>query len=981
MNASKLAIRAALISAVSVQGLTGFAAAAQTAGGESGVEDIIVTAQRQAQSLQDVPIAVSAFSSEALQEKQINNAAQLQLSLPNVTFAKTNFTGSSFTIRGIGDLCVGVTCDAATGIHMNDLPLSASRISEVEYFDMERIEVLRGPQGTLFGRNATSGVVNFVTAKPRLGEFGASGEATYGNYNEIRLQGMVNVPLGDRVAARIAGFYLNRDGMTENLYDDSRIDGRDMYALRGSLLFEPGDDTSISLMGYYFREKDDRLRIQKQMCQRDPTGVLGCLPGSRQFGTTNGNSTIASILSSRELLRINGGAGLGAALSALGLGSLYGPDVFANVTPLTDPRQVSTDYTPRYFAEEIILQGKIEHDFGAVRAKLSGQWQSSKVDSSQDYNLSVQNGAGFATGLGTLAAYASGAFGPALQQFANVQKILSNGNYCTSLAEPTGTGAYAGHSLCSATPQDFDRSNQDQTAWTVEGIVSSQFDGPFNFLVGAIYNNVTLTENSYYVNSFGLDYASGVLGVATAIGQQAAGNTAFPATFMATPMYRNNSDHFTLKSWGLFGEAYYEINDTLKLTVGLRYNDDRKFIRARNTLLSFPAPFGVADAFDSPFVGNFDADPGLPGTQLWQERSVHFSEFTGRAVVDWNITDDNMVYASYSRGYKSGGINPPLAPVFEVSDSFAPEFVDAFEIGSKNRFMDGTLQLNLTGFYYKYKGLQLSRIVARTSVNDNVNANIYGVEAEAIARPIPPLAMNISFSWLNAKVSQDKYLANSRDPSGGRGDAVIIKDITNGSNCAVVPKVTGSNAAATHVTVVNSVISGENPGLLRGPAAFPSDSGLAPGTLGAYSICAQLANAAFPTAAAVDVLSAGVEVNINGNKLPQAPDFKVSTGVQWTQEFASGMTLVPRFDLNFVGQSYGNIFNGNANRIPSYVVMNAQVQLNAADGRWFVRGYIQNIADNNAVNGLYVTDASSGLFTNIFTLEPRRFGATLGFNF
>ena len=124
---------------------------------------IVVTAQRQAQSLQEVPIAVSAFTAETLEAQQIENASDLQLTLPNVSFTKSNFTGSSFTIRGIGDLCVGVSCDSATAIHTNGSPLFATRLFETEYFDLERVEVLRGPQGTLFGRNATSGVVNIIS--------------------------------------------------------------------------------------------------------------------------------------------------------------------------------------------------------------------------------------------------------------------------------------------------------------------------------------------------------------------------------------------------------------------------------------------------------------------------------------------------------------------------------------------------------------------------------------------------------------------------------------------------------------------------------------------------------------------------------------------------------------------------------------------------------------------------------------------------
>ena len=220
---------------------------------------IIVTAQRQAQSLQEVPVAVSAFDGEALAAQQIENSSDLQLTLPNVTFTKSNFTASSFTIRGIGDLCSGVSCDSATAIHLNSAPLFGTRLFETEFFDLERVEVLRGPQGTLFGRNATSGVVNLVTAKPQLGDFNASAEFEYGNFESIEAKAMINVPIGDTLAFRAAGLYVNRDGYTRNLFDGSRIDDRDIYAIRGSLRWEPGLDTTIDLMGYYFREDDSRM--------------------------------------------------------------------------------------------------------------------------------------------------------------------------------------------------------------------------------------------------------------------------------------------------------------------------------------------------------------------------------------------------------------------------------------------------------------------------------------------------------------------------------------------------------------------------------------------------------------------------------------------------------------------------------------------------------------------------------------------------
>jgi outer membrane receptor protein involved in Fe transport len=195
----------------------------------NGIQEIIVTAQRQSQRLQDVPIAVSAFSAQALERQQIRTTSDLQLSLPNVTFTKTNFTSSSFTIRGIGDLCVGESCDSATAIHLNDAPLFQTRLFEGEFYDLAQIEVLRGPQGTLFGRNATSGVVDFHTAPPVIGKTEMSADVEYGNYNAVKFKGMINVPIGENLAVRAAGYYLRRDGYTTNLYDGSKIDGRDMY--------------------------------------------------------------------------------------------------------------------------------------------------------------------------------------------------------------------------------------------------------------------------------------------------------------------------------------------------------------------------------------------------------------------------------------------------------------------------------------------------------------------------------------------------------------------------------------------------------------------------------------------------------------------------------------------------------------------------------------------------------------------------------
>lgn len=988
---------------------------AQDTAGTSGSDtEIVVTAQRTSERLQDVPIAVSAFSTEALERQQIKNTSDLQLSLPNVSFTKTNFTSASFTIRGIGDLCVGTTCDSATAIHINDAPLFGTRLFEGEFYDLAQIEVLRGPQGTLFGRNATSGVVNFKTARPSLTGFAANAEAEYGNYNGTKLKGMINVPLTDTLAVRVAGFYLNRDGYTKNIFNNTKIDDRDMYGIRGSLRFEPSSGTTIDLMGQYFREKDSRMRIQKQLCQRDPTGVLGCLNGSRDFALTNGNASFVGVLTSSQFLATQGIPG------AFALGSLYGagstPAVpipgndaynWAGANNPADYRTVNTDFTPQYYTRETILQGSIDQELGGgLSIKVSGNFQNVGVDSQQDYNLSVQNRALYTPALTALAGTAVVGVGlpGSNAYFAPFAAALipggPGGPLCTSLPEETGTGIYGGHSLCSATPQDFDRSNSYNTSWTAEAIVSSKWDGPFNFLLGGIYGKYHLTENSYYVDSFGIDYITGLLGSFTGVGSYT-GTGAFngytlPPAYLATPTYSNNTDDLRITTYGIYGEVYYKFNDTVKLTLGLRYNNDEKNVSARTTLASFLAPYNSTNAYASPYIAAYDADPSIPGNQLYANNKVKFGKFTGRAVLDWNITRDNLLYASFSRGYKSGGINPPLSPVAAVPVTFDPEFVNAFEIGSKNSFANGKIQLNATAFYYDYKGLQLSRIVSRTSVNDNVNARIYGFELEGVFRPTRELTINANASYLHSEVTNTPNpLANPRDFGGGRADAVIIKDITNGANCAVASK-TGSVAGVNaFVGTVNGVINaGLVPGLKPGAGLqtttynFGANSGLA--STGAFSVCGALGAAAAGAFAGggldpaafggITYYAAGIPTNVVGNKLPGAPDYKFSLGAQYAAPLGD-LTLTPRVDYIYTGKSTGSVFNSPINNIASFSQVNAQIQIDGPDKKWFMRGWIQNVFDSSPITGLYVTDQSSGLFTNVFTLEPRRYGVTAGIKF
>jgi outer membrane receptor protein involved in Fe transport len=536
--------------------------------------------------------------------------------------------------------------------------------------------------------------------------------------------------------------------------------------------------------------------------------------------------------------------------------------------------------------------------------------------------------------------------------------------------------------------------------WSIEGILSSDFDGPFNFLIGGIYFDHRNRGGDYFVNAFGLDYAGGVLGGLTSLGLAtdaataaaaaaiagggtpadalAASNAAFaasPALYLGPTFFNSETSGFELESYGIFGEVYVDITDNLSLTVGARYSNDSKSVSARSPLLATLVPFGTTDVA-SVISAQVDADPVLAGSQPYRTETASFDEITGRIVLDWQWSPDNLIYLSYSRGYKSGGINPPVNPVEfpSVQSTFAPEIINAYEIGSKNTLAGGAVQLNGAAFIYDYGDLQLSRILARTSINTNTSATVWGVELEAIVSPDPAWLFNLTASYLNTSIG-NLQLIDSRDPSGGRSDVVIIKNLDNASNCAVIPDAAGNSAGANgFVTAVNGLIG------LPGPVVVPGTN-----TTGAFSSCAALANAAAGGALAPLFgnfnIAEGAAVDVTGNELPQAPNWKFSIGGQYTHDFDNGMNAVFRVDYAFTGDQWSRSFNSPIDNIPSYGITNAQVQLNGNDDRWFVRAFVQNVFDNDAITGQYVTDPSSGLFTNIFTLEPRRYGLAAGIRF
>jgi len=256
---------------------------------QSTIEEVIVTAQRTEQSLQDVPIAVSAFTDEMLAERQIEYASDIQLQVPGISFTATTFGAGGFSIRGITNLATAASSDAGVEIHMNGLPLGLTSVSEIQYLDMERLEVLRGPQGTLFGRNATGGVINLVTAKPTLDEFYGSVDIKYGQDKEQMVTAMLNVPITDQLGFRFAYTNLQKDGIHENLYQfaSNDFDDRDGYQWRASFLYEFDDTLRLNLIHNSYDEESNRNQVSGSICQTGANLVQGCVVGGQQVFSTD----------------------------------------------------------------------------------------------------------------------------------------------------------------------------------------------------------------------------------------------------------------------------------------------------------------------------------------------------------------------------------------------------------------------------------------------------------------------------------------------------------------------------------------------------------------------------------------------------------------------------------------------------------------------------------------------------------------------
>jgi outer membrane receptor protein involved in Fe transport len=506
--------------------------------------------------------------------------------------------------------------------------------------------------------------------------------------------------------------------------------------------------------------------------------------------------------------------------------------------------------------------------------------------------------------------------------------------------------------------------------------LASHFEGPLNFSVGGNYLHYETMEKYYvFINSLGafaagsggtieIPYVPGVTDNMSCINGNDAGRQYADPTKSASAQgcqymdpnpignlndkghnYFLSKNPYTVNSYALFGEAYYDVTSDLKLTAGLRWTDDRKHF------VLIPSELVAGDSWGYPILGAVNQD---------------WSEFTGRAAVNWSpklsFTDQSLFYGSYAHGYKAGGANPPppivvtgggtLSPdvlaSFTHPQTFKPEFVDAFEVGTKNLLLDGAVTFNASAFYYNYQNYQISEIVDRTALNQNFDAHIKGGEIEAIWEPVPGLRFNLSGGYEDARLAKGSRAIDLMDRTAGHSDWFVAKPFpTNPSNCIIPAYVVTDYAASV--------------GTLSG--LFSNGDGLC---LSAYKEGSNIYNA--PNN------GEGFDKDVGGNELPNAPPWTTSVGAQYSMPLSSDWAGTLRGDFYWQANSYWRVFNDMSyDRLRGYTTLNLTLILTNQNG-WQVMLYDKNVFNNTAITGAFLNSDDSGLTTNVFLTDPKLIG-------
>lgn len=937
------AVRGALLCSAAAFGMVGGMASAQEAQpaapapaaspDDGKVGEIVVTAQRREERLQQVPLSVTALSGDDIREQDISDVSRLAQVVPGLRLGRSG-AAERPAIRGVYTEAVGLNSDPRIGFYIDEIYQARPQQASASLVDLERVEVQKGPQGTLFGRNSYGGNIALTTAKP-TDEFKGGFDLTYGNYDRVRAEGFVNVPITEGLALRVAAETERRDGYLKSVINRAAdLQDKKEYYVRGTLRWAPPS-------------LDDRLEvlIRASYYARDDNG----------FNAINGK--VIGVAVDPALVVAPGGTVVFNGQSYTFPGAANGTGGFNGLNPGTGTLYPFTNA----FRDGIADVGGAD-----VGIPLPGAYKS-VYDAKPFEDLSQQQYSG------TISFDVSSAI--------RLRSITSYTKFKTVNGGDGDGGPI---------PLQYFVSGTRSKVFTQELQLQSTSDSPFQYTIGGYYLYETGRDGSsyYYLNrtySTATAAAQGLPVLYGGIGGYGAANgcqfsyTTPPAACSLNFTTGNIFDsrgvsEATTKSYAVYGQASYEIDDRLTITVGARYTvDDKRYktiAQAPTNGTLFAGQYAAAQGFANPnnyyavnpfysdefneTCGGFTAQ-GISTNQsstpvatvpnyfytLCGDRKFKFGTY--RVAVDYKLTPDNLLYASFSTGRHSGGFGAGALAANSpgLITTFDSEGVKAFEIGSKNQFFDRRLQVNLTAFLNLYSDLQAqgTQAVNINGVSQNVTTifntgseRAPGAELAIVAKPTRALTLNASVNYLHAR----------------------YKDY---------PTFVPANFICFYISQPSC-----------GAGSFPPTAPQNYGVGGGYFPNAQTNPENFVTTGINNFSYAYIPTD---RRVQNTPDWSAQFGASYEIDMGGAGTLTPQFNTMWSGKY---LLSPSAPNIEqkSYFKTDLRIVWVSADGHLSAQAFVQNL-EQKATLGR-ITVSANGQIQGTYD-DPRTYGVKVGFRF
>lgn len=679
--------------------------------------DIIVTATRRNEALSDVPLAVSAVTADTLENSGASDIRQLTQLSPSllVSSSSTEAGGGTARIRGIGTVGDNPGLESSVGLFIDGVYRSRTSVGLTELGPLERVEVLRGPQGTLFGRNTSAGLISVITAKPRF-ERMISGQMDLGNRDYGRVEGSVTGPFSSVLAGRLDGVFVHRAGFMKDVISGRRINDRDRWLLRGQLLFQPNEDLSVRIIA-------DNTKRDEECC------VGSYLETFDTVRDASGNVTRQPSL---------------VAAAMRGIGGIINEDTFAREVAITPGRTFRADVRDRGLSAEIVkdLGGAELTSITAFRENLYVRGQDADFN---NLDIIYRDDDG----------NASNRF-RTFSQEARLQGTTFGGRLDWLV------GAYFANEKLRVR----DNLSFGKDADLFGAALVRSLDPQLAAFPG--YNFLNPFARAFALQQLTLNPA--FAGVPAAVRPVIA--NAIAARVNSTPLANTGSRdvyHQQSKNFALFTHNIFKVTDRVSATVGLRYTRERKTLEAdlfSNTqcgayraniarLQTFAAnpglgPLSPAAAALANALATTVLPQGAGPPCAINSVSGNFdggrkkeSKLSGTAVLSYKPTEELLTYASFSRGYKAGGFNLDRNGLTQGKENlndlaFAPELVNAYELGAK--YNGRGFDVNVALFRQDFDNFQLNTFNGLVFVVENINScsdDLNGADTDVSNAPVP----------------------------------------------------------------------------------------------------------------------------------------------------------------------------------------------------------------------------------------------------